>query len=408
MQIDAERLMSPGPALGSGIPSDGHGDGIGSGAGQMWVRCDPTIEPGAEKDAERRAADGPTESRRSRPSRKGVFFCNSSFYVLLRLLQTLYSRLETIRNAAIKFSDIPPTAHLVNPVARELGLHDSIGALASRLLNEGPNMAHRFYPFALDCCERLFDGEMEQAQFEDLMRYMFGTSAYLMFTVDKVVGAIVKQIQIVMSDPRCQELFTLLRRERELDLSNGATSHTPVQLQINYRRQAEGIIGAGELLYRVNWIDGSKVIQLQLLSKEDASVDDAQNRTDRWKQYIESYVLSHQTEGIVGEVKAPMLRRCIDTDEDVPLPSSKFVARGGIQIKVCIRTYRLFFVPQTEDFFWRNRKPEEVERTHERAVVRRADRRISFEKWLDARVRALGHDDSTPKTSNVSVVNGMV
>src|ERR1700761_3715609 len=30
-----------------------------------------------------------------------------------------------------------------------------------------------------------------------------------------------------------------------------------------------------------------------------------------------------------------------------------FYARGGLEIKVCVRTYRLFYVSRTEDVLWR-------------------------------------------------------
>lgn len=35
---------------------------------------------------------------------------------------------------------------------------------------------------------------MDQVTFEERLRFMFGISGYVMFTVDKVVGAIVKQV----------------------------------------------------------------------------------------------------------------------------------------------------------------------------------------------------------------------
>ena len=32
---------------------------------------------------------------------------------------------------------------------------------------------------------------------------------------------------------------------------------------------------------------------------------------------------------------------------------NKLCTRSGLEIKVCVRTYRMFFVSNTEDFLWR-------------------------------------------------------
>jgi len=85
-------------------------------------------------------------------------------------------------------------SYLANPVAVELGLHDTTGPGQSRLITSGPNLAKDFYDYLLVCCEQLFDNEMEQSLFEDNLRFMFGIKAYLLFTVDKVVAAIIKQV----------------------------------------------------------------------------------------------------------------------------------------------------------------------------------------------------------------------
>lgn len=86
-----------------------------------------------------------------------------------------------------------------------------------------------------------------------------------------------------------------------------------------------------------------------------------------------------------------------EIDEDAIALS--YVTRARLQIKVCIRTYRLFFVPRTEDFFWRLRTPEEVEQTHELAVKRREQRKNALSSWLKTKVPAEGtraNESNTP------------
>lgn len=66
------------------------------------------------------------------------------------------------------------------------------------------------YKYLLDSCEKLFDAEMDQATFEEHMRWFFGTQvsgvllecvvslnrmqAFHTFTIDKVVAALIKQV----------------------------------------------------------------------------------------------------------------------------------------------------------------------------------------------------------------------
>lgn len=61
-----------------------------------------------------------------------------------------------------------------------------------------------------------------------------------------------------------------------------------------------------------------------------------------------------------------------DTQPDV-------VTQDGQEIKVCVRTYRLFYVPETEDFLWKFRSKEEMEEAAANLKKRNALR----EKWMD-------------------------
>ncbi len=56
------------------------------------------------------------------------------------------------------------------------------------------NPAKYYYQYMLDACEKLFDTEIDQNTFEEQLRFMFGTKAYLLFTMDKVISALIKQV----------------------------------------------------------------------------------------------------------------------------------------------------------------------------------------------------------------------
>lgn len=65
-----------------------------------------------------------------------------------------------------------------------------------------------------------------------------------------------------------------------------------------------------------------------------------------------------------------------DVEKDDPELAELYTA-DGLEIKVCVRTYRLFFVSRSEDYLWKTRRvsPEIAQRLRTRIALR--------QKWLD-------------------------
>lgn len=100
-------------------------------------------------------------------------------------------------------------SHRANPIALELGLLEGLGPGTMNLfaptdeveLNpDGTtfNPVSRFYDHLLECCDGLFAGDMDQNTFEENLRFMFGTKGYLLFTIDKVIAALIKQVRTLV------------------------------------------------------------------------------------------------------------------------------------------------------------------------------------------------------------------
>ncbi|KAL6301443.1 hypothetical protein BKA93DRAFT_751965 [Sparassis latifolia] len=337
--------------------------------------------------------DPPPARRRGRY----MFYTNTTFYVVLRLLEILYSRLHLFKTIAKEIADSSTITTRPNPVMVQLGILNDIGKLGDKRQE-----AVHYYDFMLESCEKLFDNELELHVFEDQMRYMFGTKhSYKIITVDKLVGAIIKQVQLVLSDIKSQELFDLLRRERDI------TSPTTQDL-LNCRHNTEKVLGPDENLFRIDWIPESKTVTMQLLGKDDSSFDDAEVLTGRWQAYVDSFISPEPTAG-VPTVSAPR-RSFLRRSKLPPAPEDArpyIVARGGLGIKVCVRTYRLFFDARSEDILFRFPSTQESEASRaklEAATVRR-------KKWLEKLAAVPKADDSTTVTGAAAtqppVVNGI-
>lgn len=117
---------------------------------------------------------------------------------------------------AEKYASLAP-----NPIAVELGLADPNGptavlaqAIDALGVNGSRDNANVLYMYLLDAWEKVFDNEMEQSTLEEHMRWFFGNKvradvsyyllrhidlcvqAYQVFTLDKTVTAIIKQVSL--------------------------------------------------------------------------------------------------------------------------------------------------------------------------------------------------------------------
>lgn len=97
----------------------------------------------------------------------------------------------------------------INPIAIKLGLAEPDTQYFG--IEEGENPAEHYYGHLLMSAEKLFEGEIDANQFEELLRVMFGTKAYIMFTLDRVVAAVVKQVSTSRNDP------SLVRADTDYD-----------------------------------------------------------------------------------------------------------------------------------------------------------------------------------------------
>jgi paired amphipathic helix protein Sin3a len=124
------------------------------------------------------------------------------------------------------------------------------------------------------------------------------------------------------------------------------------------------------------------MLTFQLLSKDGSSLDDAEVLSGRWQAYVEGFVSETETPGVpASKVRRPFLRRSLPGGGTTTRGDGQdFYARGGLEIKVCVRTYRLFYVSRTEDVLWRVQAAAESERARARLAARDAGRTGCLEK----------------------------
>lgn len=105
-------------------------------------------------------------------------------------MQVLYGRLLNCKQAAA--AEAAAFKRPINPVAIRLGLAEPDQQHMG--VQSGDNPAEGYYGHLLDMSEKLFGAEIDAPTYEETLRVMFGTKAYVMFTLDKVVAAIIKLV----------------------------------------------------------------------------------------------------------------------------------------------------------------------------------------------------------------------
>lgn len=87
-------------------------------------------------------------------------------------------------------------------------------------------------------------------------------------------------------------------------------------------------------------------------------MDDPETAEQKWRQYIDSYALTHPTEGLPHRVEQPFLNRTLGELPD-ELGPELFETHSGLQFRVAFGNYHLFYQPGTEDYFHRARPQAE-------------------------------------------------
>ncbi|KAJ2078827.1 hypothetical protein H4R24_004211 [Coemansia sp. RSA 988] len=302
-----------------------------------------------------------------------AFYTNSSYYVFLRLFQVLYERFNRLRELGPECQAKVIQAHQSQSVATKLGLRPELEVLKPYDLEHT-----EYYAVFLELVDQFLQGQLENNSFDEAMRVMYGINAYKILTVDKVVQAISKSIQHLINDTRCidiLDLFTTLPPVHE---------QSPLRSHIAYRMKVEALVGADEHVFRVDYIYDSQTMTIQLLRREDITLDEAVTEEERWAYYVDSYVLFEPTEGVPQLLQLrprPYLRRHLHADECDYVISS----RSNLEIKIAVNTYKLCFLTGTEDIYANHSRRAQLatDKTAQSTCEKQwATRTQKWHKWL--------------------------
>ncbi len=264
-----------------------------------------------------------------------MFYGHDGYYVLFRLHQHLYERLAVARQSAASMSR--QFGQKAEPEAtrrkKETEIHDDFLRLFFKLLN----------------------GKVEASTFEDDCRMLLGANSYVLFTLDKLVFKIVKQIQALATDEIAVKLTSLAEYEK----SRGTSRFDESVYHAN-----ASVLLTDESCYRFSSLDGGKSLGFRLMEStlDKSDLPAGGTMEAQFHEYLEGFLHVAAAE---DEDDATMPWHDLSERPEVYLPRSKVIAgfesgdQGSTQIfnslecKISCGNSKVSYVLDTEDVFHR-------------------------------------------------------
>uniref|UniRef100_K3WZV4 Histone deacetylase interacting domain-containing protein n=1 Tax=Globisporangium ultimum (strain ATCC 200006 / CBS 805.95 / DAOM BR144) TaxID=431595 RepID=K3WZV4_GLOUD len=138
------------------------------------------------------------------------FYGTQHSYGFLRLYQMLHNRLERAFELCEK-AKRNRYRRMINPAARAL-------AHARHTLTNDASGKEKTgdYQAFLSKLYALIDGSVDNTKYEDCCRSLMGSTSYFLFTMDKLVSLVLKQMQQLSNDDTSQELLKVFAEQTEL------------------------------------------------------------------------------------------------------------------------------------------------------------------------------------------------
>ncbi|KAE9590399.1 putative transcription regulator Others family [Lupinus albus] len=253
-----------------------------------------------------------------------VFYGNDDFYVLFRLHQILYERILSAKTYSTSADMKWKTKDASSP--------DPYSRFMSVLYN-------------------LLDGSSENAKFEDECRAIIGNQSYVLFTLDKLIYKLVRQLQTVATDEVDSKLLQLYEYEkcRKPGKLNGSVYHANAHVILHE-----------ESIYRLQCSSTPSRLSIQLMDNMNEKPEMFAVSIDpNFSFYLHNDFLSvsptkKEPHGVILQRNK---RKYEGLDEFSAICSAMEGVKviNGLECKISCNSSKISYVLDTQDFFFRPR-----------------------------------------------------
>ncbi|XP_047057503.1 paired amphipathic helix protein Sin3-like 4 [Lolium rigidum] len=259
-----------------------------------------------------------------------IFYGNDSFYVLFRLHQILYERILSAKT------------------------NSSTTEKKWRTSSKDTNSPHQYSKF-MSALYNLLDGSSDNTKFEDDCRSIIGTQSYVLFTLDKLIYKVVKQLQAVASDEMDNKLLQLYIYEK---------SRSPGRFfDLVYHENARVILHE-ESIYRFERRSDPTRLSIQLMDYGHEKPEVTAVSIDpNFSSYLYDDYLSSSDMNICDDVFLERNKRKHGGNDDIQASLEAmdgFRVSNGLEHKISCKSSKASYVLDTEDFLFRVRKRRRV------------------------------------------------
>ncbi|GJP54255.1 hypothetical protein CLOM_g13365 [Closterium sp. NIES-68] len=260
---------------------------------------------------------------------------NDTMYMLFRLHHTLYERILSAK---------------VNARASE----EKYRALNH---SDPPDLYARF----LEVLYNLLDGQIDNTRFEDECRAAIGTQSYVLFTIDKLIYRLVKQLQACAGD----EVGAKLQQLHEYEVAKGAGGYVDMVYQAN-----ACALMHDDSLYRIELLaqqPGEGVLTVQLMEGGPEKVEvPAAAMESAFLEYLWHFLHSppaHATDRAhvflarnVRKASSSTSKRGRSKEDEERAALESVLILNGLECKLSCVTSKVSYVLDTEDYLLRHKK----------------------------------------------------
>lgn len=307
-----------------------------------------------------------------------LFFGGTSFYIFFRLYQILYERIAL----ATQLARAPREKFVISEPPKADGLSASSTQAArekeqaEREKKEAEAKKDRYKEF-IKLLYSFVAGTLDQNKYEDELRDLLGIQAFPLYTLDKLVVQLVKQIQSILSDDVSGKLLALYAYEEARQSGPLENIYNANTLEILgeercFKFEYELAPNAGQLgMTLLDSLNQPRYMELSF-------------NKEKWSQYVDNYATGETASDLDVRKHRIFLLRNKKKNANAKV-MERVELYNGLECKICLTTYKLFYVEDTEDYFHRRRR---TPKTAASTAASRTKRQQKFNTWLAAIVAA--------------------
>ncbi|KAJ4329248.1 Transcriptional regulatory protein sin3 [Fusarium piperis] len=294
------------------------------------------------------------------------FFCNQTLFVFFSIFQTLYKRLQDLKDSKAAVAKEVDRLSKPKP-ARDIGFTENHMKFFDR--NDDPDT---YWPKTLELIEEYITGDVEETRYQDVMRHYYLKAGWKVYTIQDLLKTLCRLALTCSSTDAKEKTPDLIQQY----IASREKEETSYQTEISARKFAEKCVKDGDI-FVICWFPAKAEASVRWLQREETTfyMDEMQLR-ERWQYYISSFIRVEPTEGVPrSKLQKVVLTRNLpssdaDADEDaIPKPVSY---SENLTISICLKSSKMAWAPGTSEYVVYDQAPKTRDQRERRDKFLRA------------------------------------